>query len=168
MKNGENKRFENCERFREELEWVRPEGGARVERRDLLAKLPADVRGHAEACSGCLEAAEDVVETRNLLMGAAQESVEPGPWFASKVMNEIVAEENKIAQRDGVSQSVMKLAPRLVVMCALLLMLVGTWAFRVHQQANEALQMAAGGESLFEQLPAVLNDDVLLGAEGHR
>src|SRR5208282_703633 len=135
MTNWEKGRFENCERFRDELELVRLPGDQRIDRHELLRKLAAELRGHAETCGSCMEAADDLVDTRNMLVPTASQStaVEPGPWFASKVMNAIAAGENEIEQSEGVWQSVRRLAPRLAAACALLLVLAGSWAVQVRR-----------------------------------
>ena len=170
MTNWENGRFEECERFREELELVQLPGDERIDRQGLLVKLPAELRGHSEVCGSCLEALDDLVQTKNLLLSAANEpaTVEPGPWFASKVMKAIVAQDTEMEQTEGVWQSVRRLAPRLAAVCALLLLIVGTWAVQVREE-YVARQMAMPGESLFEPTPsAALNDDVMVSVEAHR
>ncbi|HEY2118956.1 MAG TPA: hypothetical protein VGH37_07215 [Candidatus Acidoferrum sp.] len=170
MTNWEKGRFEKCERFREELELARLPEGQQVDRKGLLVKLSAELRGHAEACGSCLEAADDLVETRNMLVKAVSETGanERGVWFSSKVMNAIAAQEREIEQSEGVWQSVRRLAPRLAAVCALLLVLAGTWAVQVRRD-YVARQMAAAGESLFEPTPsAALNDDVMMSVEAHR
>jgi hypothetical protein len=148
-------RFEICERFRDELEAVQASGTEQMIRNDLLIKLDGECRRHAEVCGSCLDALDDLVETRNLLLAATEESTaaEPGPWFASKVMNAIAAKENEIEQSEGVWQSVRRLAPRLAAVCALVLVLAGTWAVQVRRN-YVARQMAASGESLFESSPS--------------
>jgi hypothetical protein len=170
MTNWEKGRFEKCERFREELELLQLPVDERVDRYGLLVKLTAKTRGHSEVCGDCMQAVDDLAETRNLLVTTADGSaaVEPGPWFASKVMNAIAAQEKEIEQGEGVWQSVRRLAPRLAAVCALLLVIVGTWAVEVRQE-YVARQMTMPGESLFEATPAaVLNDDVMLSVEAHQ
>jgi hypothetical protein len=170
MTNWEQGRFEKCERFRNEMELVALPDDERVDRNSLLVRLTAELRGHSELCGSCLEALDDLVETRNMLVDEAHGSValQPGPWFTSKVMNAIAARESAIEQNEGVWQSVRRLAPRLAAVCALLLVIAGTWAVQVRQE-YVARQMAMPGESLFEATPsAPLNDDVLLSAEARR
>lgn len=170
MTDWKNGRFEQCERFREELEALQIPLDRRIERNELLTKLGSELREHAETCGSCLEAADDLVELRNLLRAGAHEAVvfDPGPWFTSKVMNAISAKETEIEQSEGVWQSVRRLAPRLAAVCALVLVLAGTWAAQVRRN-DVARQRTSPGESLFETAPSsVLNDDVLLSAEAHR
>jgi hypothetical protein len=170
MTNWEKGRFEKCERFREELEFLRLPGNERIDKKGLLVRLPAELRGHSEVCGSCLEALDDLVQTRNLLLSATNEpaAVEPGPWFLAKVMNTIAAQETEIERTEGVWQSVRRLAPRLAAVCAFLLLIVGTWAVQVRQE-YVARQMTMPGESLFEPTPsATLNDDVMVSVEAHR
>jgi hypothetical protein len=170
MTTWEKGRFENCERFREQLEAVQLIGNERVARNELLMKMGSEFRGHAEVCGTCLDAVDDLVETHNLLQSGTNETMasEPGPWFSSKVMNAIAAKENELELSEGVWQNVRRLAPRLVAVCGLLLVLAGTWAVQVRRN-YEARQIALPGESLFEPTPsAALNDDVLLTVEAHR
>ena len=170
MTNWEKGRFEKCERFREELELVPLPEGEQVDRNGLLVKLSAEFRGHAEVCGSCLEAVDDLIETRNMLVKVVGEPAanEPGAWFSRKVMNAIAAQEGEIEQSEGVWQSVRRLAPRLAAVCALLLVLAGTWAVQVRRD-YVARQMSAPGESLFEPTPsAALNDDVMMSVEAHR
>jgi hypothetical protein len=170
MVNNRKDREEPCWRFREELELIHVAGDAVIERGELLAELRAEVRGHAGECESCLQALDDVVETRNMLLSLAGETsaIEPGPWFSSKVIKVIAARERESEARDGFWASVQKLAPRLAAVCALLLVLVGTWAMQT-QRAYQARQMAAPAESLFDTGSAgPQNDDVMTNPEAHR
>ncbi len=169
MVNKEKGGIDECEWFLESLELARLNDGEVVERNGMLALMPAKAAGHAERCGGCAEALEDFVETRKLLLVSPEESrvVEPGPWFASKVMSAIAERENEIAERDGVWQSVMKLAPRLAAVCALVLVLAGSWAVETRRELA-AKQMRQPGESLFEASPAALDDDVLASVGAQR
>ena len=158
-----------CGRFREELELVRVPGDAVVERGEYLEEMPKEVRGHAGGCASCLQALDDAVETRNLLLSLATEAggAQPGPWFASKVMNAIAAKERHIEKGDGVWIGVRRLAPRLAAVCALVLVLMGTWAMQT-QREYQAKQMRASAGGLFEGQTGSPNDDVLGIAEAHR
>jgi hypothetical protein len=162
--------IDECERFLEALELVRLNGDELVEGTELLTRMPGETRRHAGVCESCAEALDDFVATRSLLVTGANGLgvVEPGPWFASKVMRAIAGKEDEIEQSDGVWQSVMKLAPRLAAVCALVLVLAGTWAVETRRQTAGG-QLGQPGESLFEPSPsATLDDDVLASVEAHR
>lgn len=170
MVNDKENREKLCGRFQEALELVRVPGDAVIERGELLTKLTAEMRGHAGKCASCLQSLDDVVETRNLLLSLAMEAgraTKPGPWFSTKVMNAIGAREREIERRDRVWISVQRLAPKLAAVCALLLMLVGTWAMQT-QRDYQARRMNAPGESLFDSGPTgTQNDDVLTSVGAH-
>jgi len=164
MLKREARRIEECERFLESLEMVRLAGSGPDEKEELQEAMPAAVRGHVPGCSSCAEALEDFAQTRNILLSEANTAamVEPGPWFSTKVMNAIATKENEIEEREGVWQSVRKLAPRLAAICALLLVLGSTWAVETSRKINAGPTVQAG-ESLFEPTPAVaMDDDVLI------
>ncbi len=168
LNRGKNK-IDECERFLESLESARLSGEESVERTGMLTRMPAELRRHAGVCGNCADALDDFVGTRSLMLTGARgvAVLEPGPWFASKVMRAIAAKENEIEQSDGVWQSVMKLAPRLAAVCALVLVLAGTWAVETRRQVGGGPTVRAG-ESLFEAGPAAVDDDVLASAEAHR
>lgn len=169
MLNREKNGVEECERFLESLELVRLNVDEEIEREKLLANLPAEIRGHEKRCASCAEAAEDFVEMRKMLLSAVDvaKTLEPGPWFSAKVMGAIEAEENEIEEREGVWQSVMKLAPKLAAVCALVLVLSGTWAVQTRREIL-AKQGMRRGEGLFgTSHPSVLDDDVLANIEAH-
>jgi hypothetical protein len=162
--------IEECERFLESLEMVRLAGNRPSEKEELLRAMPAEVRGHVPGCSHCEMALEDFAETRSMLLSGASTAamVEPGPWFSTKVMNAIAAKENEIEEREGVWQGVGKLAPRLAAICALVLVLGGTWAVKTSRKLDVDTTVQVG-ESLFEPTPSVaLDDDVLINRGTHR
>lgn len=170
MRKEDKMREEKCGRFREELELLRGPGDTAMTRSGLLAEMPVEVRGHAAKCESCGQALEDVAETRKLLVPLTRESLvmQAGPWFASKIMSAIAAEEKEIATRDGFWFSIRKLAPRLAAVCALLLIVVGTWAVQT-RRANLAKQSMASWDSLFEPgTTTALNDDAMASTEAHR
>jgi hypothetical protein len=170
MVNDKQNREAECGRFREELELVRVPGDAVIARGELLAELSAELREHAGECRSCLQALEDVAETRNLLLPLAVETggMQPGPWFATKVMNAIAAKEKEDDVQDGFWICVQRLAPRLAAVCALLLVLVGTWAVQT-QREYQARQTTAPGESLFETASSSpTNDEILTNVGAHR
>ncbi len=170
MLKKEMRRIAECERFLESLEMVRLAGNGPNEKEELLMAMPTEVRRHVPGCGSCAEALEDFAETRNMLLSEANRAamVEPGPWFSTKVMNAIAAKENEEEEREGVWQSVRKLAPRLAAICALVLVLGGTWAVQTSRKMNAGPTMQAG-EGLFEPTPTGrLDDDVLINRGARR
>ena len=163
MKNSE------CQRFQEELERV-PAGDARETAAPAaLEQMSSEAQGHAAACADCRAAAKDLVETRKALLPISAPVAEVGPWFAARVMAAIRAKENELEERsNGVWIGIRRLAPRLVALCAVVLVVGTTWAFQVRQvELTRQLELRPA-ESIFESAPAPLNDDVLVGGQGER
>ena len=157
-----------CQRFLEELEGVLT-GAVEVNSQTVLAQMSSAARGHAEVCAECSGAVEDLTETRKALLPMSTPVAEAGPWFAARVMAAIRAKENELEERsNGVWLGVRRLAPRLVALCAVVLVVGTTWAYQVRQE-DLARQLALRpAESVFESAPAPLNDDVLVGGQGER
>jgi len=157
-----------CQRFLEELEGVLT-GAVEVNSQTVLAQMSSAARGHAEVCAECSGAVEDLAETRKALLPMSTPVAEAGPWFAARVMAAIRAKENELEERsNGVWLGVGRLAPRLVALCAVVLVVGTTWAYQVRQE-DLARQLALRpAESVFESAPAPLNDDVLVGGQGER
>jgi hypothetical protein len=154
---------DHCGAFHDSLEALRMPKDVVIDRRQILALLPVGARRHSDTCPNCLEAIDDFVAMRNLLLPLSREiaSPTPGPWFSSKVMNAIAAQEAETNGSESVWFNVRSLAPRLAAFSALLLVLSGTWAFQVRRQV-QSRQMVRPAESLFEATPsAPLNDDVM-------
>jgi hypothetical protein len=124
-----------------------------------------DGSGHAEVCADCRAALEDLVATRKALEPMRAPVAEAGPWFATRVMAAIRTRENEQEERrNGVWLGIRRLAPRLVALCALVLVVGTTWAYQVRQgEVARRLQLSSG-ESIFESVPAPLNDDVMIGS----
>ncbi|MGB8494852.1 MAG: hypothetical protein WCE53_10675 [Candidatus Acidiferrum sp.] len=162
MKNSE------CRRFLEELEGVLT-SAVEVNSQTVLAQMSSAARGHAEVCAECSGAVEDLAETLKALLPMSTPVAEAGPWFAARVMATIRAKENELEERsNGVWLGVRRLAPRLVALCAVVLVVGTTWAYQVRQE-DLARQLALHpAESVFESAPAPLNDDVLVGGQGER
>lgn len=155
-----------CEQFLEALETTWTERGEETTPGVLLGSLNERARAHAVGCESCQTAVKELVLTRNELGRLWEGPPEPGSWFTARVMGAIQAKENEIEEkRNGVWNSVMRLAPRLVAFCTLLLVLGGTWALELRraEQARQAQMRPA--EGLFESTPSTpLNDDVMYGA----
>ncbi len=158
-----------CRRFLEELEGVAASGAGDVSSRTILAQMSIEARGHAEVCAECSGTVEDLAETRKALLPMSTPVAEAGPWFAARVMAAIRARENELEERNnGVWLGVRRLAPRLVALCAVLLVVGTTWMVQL-RRAEVARQADLGtAESVFEAVPAPLNDDVLVGGQGER
>jgi len=170
MLTGPNRESGGCQEFREELEALPLKETVESALRMVLEEMSPASREHASGCADCREAADDVALTRRALRPLGEVPAEPGPWFATRVMAAIAGRESEIDLRDAVWASVRRLAPRLVAVCALLLVLGSTWMYqlsRIHVAGGP--QVGSGDTVLEAGQAAPMNDDVLIEApEGHR
>jgi len=158
---------EDCRRLREELESLPAGGQAELSESAVLSSLPASTREHSLACAVCVEVVSDLVNIRRSLRPLATAVPEAGPWFSGRVMAAIKAKENELEERwEGVWFSIRRLAPRLVALCALLLVLGGTWALQLRQSDLAKQEGAKPFETVFETSGqgTPFSDEVLLPA----
>jgi len=129
----------DCGNFREALDELPVKGDGRLSVNEWREELPAAEALHAERCEACREALEDFAEMRQALAGI--KAPEAGPWFTARVMAAIAARAKEEEEADGVWISVRRLAPRLVLVSALLLVVGGSWAV---QQTRRDVAAAEG------------------------
>jgi len=154
----------SCESFQEQLERLplEPPG---IEARDCREVLPPEAREHAAKCATCEAALGDFVETRQALREMRRGLPEPGPWFVSRVMATIRAQEKRIAeQSEGVWISVMRLAPRLLAFAAVLLVLGGTWIMELRRAEHARQLEMRPAEGMFETAPSTPPDDDIIAS----
>ena len=165
MPTGPNREVRGCQEFREELEALPLKNTESV----LDGLSPASL-AHASGCAECREAAEDLALTRAAVQPLGELSPEPGPWFATRVMAAIAGRESELDLSDALWASIRRLAPRLVAVCALLLLLASTWTYQLRRVEIAGPPQVASNESVLELgQSAPLNDDVLINAtEGRR
>jgi hypothetical protein len=163
MKNGE------CRRFLEELEGVATSDAGEATGPAVLAQMSSEAHGHAAVCAECSGAVEDLAETRGTLAPMSTPVAEPGPWFTARVMAAIRGKENELEVRsNGVWLGVRRLAPRLVALCTVVLLVGTTWAVQLRREDLTRRATLGSAESVFESVPAPLNDDVLVIGQGER
>jgi len=148
MGNLGNLEQENCRRFLDALEELPVRSGARLSVEEWRAELPKADEEHAGSCEACRAALEEFVETRNAL--SEMQVPKPGPWFTTRVMAAIDAQEREAEARDGVWISVRRLAPRLVAVSALLLVLGGSWALELRRTDVASSADRRGGDMVFD------------------
>lgn len=160
------KENENCRTFRDGLEEAaaKLEGAIRTE--DLTALLPEEQLGHVAACTGCREAANDLVKVRALFNGAASFTEEDRPWFAARVMVAIVSRERELLERVSTWTEFPRFASRLAWVAAILLLAGTTWFYEAVVRAPS--YVPAGQESIFETPQQTAPDDVLVTMAGDR
>ena len=79
-----NRRRDECERLQDLLESSAAADMLGGSMEELVGNLPADGRVHSADCRGCREALQDLLATRELLLGAVAPAEDGGPWFAKR------------------------------------------------------------------------------------
>ena len=114
---------------------------------------------HSAACEDCAAAAEELLESRELLRALPRESA-PSAWFAPRVMAAIAAREAELRQSFDAWSVIPKFALQVTWISALALMLAGTWFLqRPNLPSRPATDIT--GEPVQSAAP-VTNDDVLV------
>src|ERR1700733_2984002 len=92
-----------CEQYREALEELRPDAARATASSELQNSLPAEALNDVSECDTCEETAETFWASRELLAGALELAREQRyaamnetkPWFAARVMANIVERESE-------------------------------------------------------------------------
>jgi hypothetical protein len=157
---------EECRKVRDLLEdsvAARPEA---VSIQELSEALSAAAQTHIGACVGCQEAAQDLLATREIFKDVASNSETERPWFATRVMAAIAARERELSEAASTWLAVPRFASRLALASGALLLVASTWLYeRPLSAPNQQASTLAAQESLFEGLPPVNQDDVLVPAQ---
>jgi hypothetical protein len=139
---------DDCSRFRDSLEEIASGGVSR------------EMLEHSAACEDCAAAAEELLESRELLRALPRESSPAMAWFAPRVMAAIAARESELRQSFDAWSVIPKFALQLTWISALALMLAGTWFLqRPNLPSRQATDIT--GEPVQSAAP-VTNDDVLV------
>lgn len=146
-----------CEQYGAELENLplRIEGPQAVA--ELRTYMPVELAEHVENCARCKETGEVFWMTRQLLRPAIRETREElrtdgtTAWFATRVMANIAEheEETRKAKTEW-SGAVARLASRLALVSAAVLLFASTWLYEPQDAAvqnNAAKQQAGAGSS---------------------
>jgi hypothetical protein len=134
--------------------------------RELTEAVSAAAQTHIGACASCQEAAQDLLETREIFKGVASFAVLERPWFATRVMAGIAARERELSEAASTWLAVPKFASRLALASGALLLIASTWLYeRPLATPNQQASTLAAQESLFEAPPPVNQDDLLVPAQ---
>ncbi len=169
MSNEPEVKNSECQRFLDEMEGMPADAGRDGRAETALEAMSSEARAHAAECAACRESFEELLETRKALRPMSAPVAEAGPWFAKRVMAAIRAQENELEERrNGVWLGIRRLAPRLVALCALVLVLGTTWAVQLRRADIATQPEMRPAESVFESVPTPMNDDVLVSGTGER
>jgi hypothetical protein len=142
------KKEDDCSRFRDSLEEVASGGASR------------EMLEHSASCEDCAAAAEEMLESRELLRALPRESTGPLPWFAPRVMAAIAAREAELRQSLDAWTVIPKLALRLTWISALALVLASAWFLQRPVTVPSRTATDITGEPV--QSAPLTNDDVLV------
>src|ERR1700759_5114055 len=148
MWNFLNKPEDECSRFRDSLEELASGGASR------------EMLEHSAACEDWAAAAEELLESRELLRALPRDSSPAMPWFAPRVMAAIAAREAELRQSFDAWTVIPKLALRLTWISVGGLMLGGTW-FLQRPSVPSKTATDITGEPIQSSVPAT-NDEVLV------
>jgi hypothetical protein len=163
MANVQKNNEEACSRLQDLLE----ESAALREARnleELTATLAEGQRAHLMACPACREAAQDILEAREIFGDVPSQAAVERPWFATRVMAAISARERELTEAASTWLAVPKFAARLAMAAGVVLLVGSTWLYRSPAKVSPAQPSAtANQEYLFDPPPAQANqDDVLI------
>jgi hypothetical protein len=142
------KKDDECSRFRDSLEEVASGGASR------------EMLEHSAACEDCAAAAEELLESRELLRALPRQT-DVRPWFAPRVMAAIATREAELRQSIDAWTIVPKLAWRLTWVSAVALVLASTWFLQRPAAVPSPVATDITGEPVQYSAP-VTNDDVLM------
>lgn len=146
-----------CERLLEALEAVPTN---KVSKEEVLQAMSAADQEHARNCEGCAEALNELVTTRLALLPLREKAVGADAWFSARVMAAIQAKEKQMEESNGVWINVRRFAPRLVAVCALLLVVGSTWALQLRKAEEAQRASVQPVEGLFDSgSSAPVSDD---------
>jgi len=136
-----------------------------LETSESAAALQPSLQRHLADCVGCRTVADELFASRALLRKMPARRVEPGPWFAARVMAAIAARESTVQKSLEAWTVVPKFAARLTWISALALLLAGTWFYQSPRSASKPGNENTI-ESLFDMTPnAAPQDDAIISFE---
>jgi len=129
----------------------------------LLAQMPEGLRGHVLSCETCRLFAEELMEVR-ALFGEREEKAEPGQYFLARVMSAIADRELQLEKSAQTWAAVPRLAYRLTVLASLVLLIAGSWVYRMPQPGATAGLNPQVSEGLVDA--GFMQDDLLVSSTG--
>jgi hypothetical protein len=163
MENLQKNNEEACSKLQDLLEESAALRDARsIE--ELAATLGEGQRAHLMACATCREAAQDILDAREIFRDVPSQAAVERPWFATRVMAVISARERQLKETASTWLAVPKFAARLAMAAGAVLLVGSTWLYRSPAKVSPAQPSAtASQEYLFDPPPAQASqDDVLI------
>jgi hypothetical protein len=158
-----------CRSFQEEMEGLPAGEGTATKPGETLERMSPASREHGRECTKCEAALGDLLETRKALGAMAEPAPKVDAWFVTRVMAAISARERELELRNNVWISVLRLAPRMVALCMVVLMVGTTWAYQLRRAERAQREVMPTTETVFESGQASpLNDDVMLSPKEAR
>jgi hypothetical protein len=157
------KNDERCIRMMDLLEESAAVRPAATGVEELCSDLSVAERAHIVSCPRCLEAAQDILATKEIFKNVASDATVARPWFATRVMSAIASRERELKEVASTWMAVPKFASRVAFVSAALLLVASTWLYEKPVAApNQQANSLAAQESIFEAPPPVNQDDVLV------
>ncbi len=155
---------EECGELQDLLEESAAACAKAVRVEELSGDWPPAQRKHLADCGSCREAAQDFFAAREIFKGVASQAEEARPWFATRVMEAIRAQERELALPASLWSAFPRFASRLAWAAAVVLLAGSAWLYeRPVTAPNKAPAAASAQEYLFEApAPAMNQDDVLI------
>lgn len=125
---------------------------------NLSSDMPGEFRNHVKECADCARNIEDLVTARNALREGGARATFNAPWFATRVMARISAEERMLAGRDALWTVLPRLASRFSGVALIIIVVTGGWLMG-RPAEHYGIQNTA--ESVFDTAGPITQDDVL-------
>jgi len=114
--------------------------------------LTGTLQAHVAECAQCREAASSVALSRTLLRSGLASVGAPGPYFATRVMAQIRAEEDRRAAQGMVFWRPLEhLAARVTIVAATIVMALSFYVFALAPQVSD--QTATATTQTYELVP---------------
>ena len=147
-----------CEVFLEAAEKVAEQRSGVLTPENLVGEIPSKFRSHLEHCEACVQHLDDLVTARNALRDDAVPATFDGPWFATRVMARISAEERILAGQEALWSVLPRLASRFTGVALIVIVVAGGWLMR-RPAEHSGIQNTA--DSVFDTAGPITHDDVL-------
>lgn len=158
---------EACGEFREQLERAAEAAPKARTPDELMGRMLPEQRAHAAGCEECRTAGEELLEARVLLRALPSSAQRPGPWFSSRVMSAIAAQEAALNRAGNLWTAVPRFASRMVLVAAAVLLIASAWLYEKKTPAKLPATDSAL-ETVFDNSSPQTNFDEVLVSKAER